>query len=290
MLLLETLCSKLKDHYETSEPLIWVNDEPLEEDLDHILQQVREDSPFDPLELRQQTLDDLKSKKARLITKRCAYAKVLAIIYPTSQPDFPDQRVSSDQMVSSDQRVPWDLFAKIFQAFGKPRSSSWRLVWFANPTKRLFPPIGTPITAANVNGGYAKRCLPDTIVIYREEEVARVLVHELLHAACTDNMEESVEVIEAKTETWAELFLVAILAKASLRKAASFWRIQAQWIADQEYILTRNYGIQGPSDYAWRYTVARREVLKSLGIELPTPKPSKQSNLSLRFTSPSLCL
>jgi flavin-dependent dehydrogenase len=128
-------------------------------------------------------------------------------------------------------------------------------------------------------------------VIYREEEVARVLIHELLHAACTDNMEDPVELIEAKTETWAELFLVAILANAKPRKALSLWKVQSQWIADQEYILIHNYGIISPSDYAWRYTVGRRKVLEGLGIDLPKAKPSKQSaELSLRFTNPSLSL
>ena len=281
-LLLETLCEKLKTQFDTTEPLVWVNDQPTEDDLDHILKQANDASPFDPLGLRKKTLEDLKLNKARLITKRCEYAKILAIVYPTTT-----------------EQIPWDLFAKIFQAFHKPKAQGkskgqsigqWRLVWFANPTKRLFPPFPSKPEASHVNGGYASRCLPDTIVIYREEEVARVLIHELLHAACTDNMEDPVELIEAKTETWAELFLVAILANAKPRKTLSLWKVQSQWIADQEYILTRDYGVIGPSDYAWRYTVGRRKVLEGLGIDLPMAKPSKQSELSLRFTNPSLCL
>ena len=266
-LLLETLCSKIQTT--DANPLFWVNDEPTPEDLDHILKQAKDSSPFDPLGLRKQTMDDLKQNKARLITKRCAYAKVLAIVYKTTAP------------------IPWDLFAKIFQAFGKPKNQDWRLVWFANPAQRLYPPIGQEPGAADVNGGYATRCLPGTIVIYREEEVARVLVHELLHAACTDNMDDPVELIEAKTETWAELFLIAILAQGKLRKANSLWKLQAQWIADQEYILMHNYNILNKSNYVWRYTVGRRDILQGLGIDLPPPAPSK---LSLRFTDPSLCL
>ena len=134
-------------------------------------------------------------------------------------------------------------------------------------------------------------------MIYREEEVCRVLVHELLHAACTDNMKHPEWMREVLTETWAEIFLIAILAKGSMGKAKKLWKIQAQWIADQESVLKGVYGVLGPESYAWRYTVGRRQALMRLGMELPgtlsqqgamLPSASHAFPNSLRFTSPEL--
>jgi hypothetical protein len=78
------------------------------------------------------------------------------------------------------------------------------------------------------------------------------------------------------------LFLIAILARGSVKKAASLWKKQAQWIADQEYLLT-TYGVTEMS-YGWRYTVGRRRVLASLGIPLPPVSANPSTNGSLRFT------
>ena len=263
-------------------PYEWVRDEPTEEDLSHV---TRECSPseFDPLNKRQKLYDDLKAGKAKLVTKRGATAKVLAIVYPET-------------------KIPWKTFGKIFQAFGKPAAgkatsgkpagkggSHWRLVWYAHPHRREFPLVSQAnVEPVHLNGGYAYACQSD-IIIYREEEVERVLVHELLHASCTDDMSKSVEEREVLTESWAELFLIAILSE-SLAKAKSLWRIQSQWIVDQEVLLRNEHNVNRPDSYAWRYTVGRREVMEKIG--LPFPPPSNNPALiiggSLRFTSPSL--
>jgi hypothetical protein len=146
------------------------------------------------------------------------------------------------------------------------------------------------VTPQHINGGYAYACAPETIVIYREEEVERVLIHELLHAACTDDMDKPEWLREVLTETWAELFLVAILANGSLRKATRLWKIQAQWIANQQHVLTTEYGVLTPESFPWRYTVGRATALQNLGIMLPPPSPEPRLALgnSLRFTSPAI--
>jgi len=237
--IIESLC--------LSKPFTWVRDEPTDDDLNHIMKQ-SEKSEFDPLELRMNTIKDLQTGKAHLICKRGPYAKILAVVYPDTQ-------------------VPWNTFADIFKAFGPPRNApAWRVVWFANPAKRMLS-TGQP-GPLNVNGGYTYPCDATTIVLYREEEAPRVLLHELLHAGCTDNMAHSLEMREVRTETWAELFLVAVFAKGSLRKAASLWRKQSRWIADQEAVLM-SHGVSDASSYCWRYTVGRRAVLKELGITIP---------------------
>ena len=270
-------------------PFPWVDDQPTKEDLDHIFAQ-RSDE-FDRLNLKDTMLADLQTGKATLVTKSGPCAKVLAVVYP-------------------DTDIPWKLFGEIFAAFGPPTAAkgpptlrvgspeaaltaakgppvkankakdSWRIVWFAHPKRREIGPGEVP-GPEHVNGGYTYPCDNETIVIYREEEVCRVLVHELLHASCTDDTSLDIIDQEAATETWAELFLIAIQAKTP-RAAATLWAKQAKWIADQEYLLRTQYNVNNRTSYAWRYTVARRKVLEGLGISLP-PGGLSGSN-SMRFT------
>ena len=271
----------LVDHVgrRTSEkPLVWVEDQPTEEDLNHVFTEANQPSQFDPLKLRATMFNrlgfmkEVKIGSARLLCYRCELGKVIAIVEPGTV-------------------VPLEEWGRVFQAFG-PQSQRldgkpWRIVWFANPTPRMFPEDGSAPTPAHMNGGYTYPCRPDTVVIYRKEEATRVLIHELLHAACTDNMADSEPIREALTETWAELFLVALRARGSRRRVATLWRAQAQRIADQEAVLTAR-GVLGPGDFAWRYTVGRRPVLTALGIKLPEPSSSPLTQLqgSLAFTCP----
>lgn len=285
---LETIMRRLVTK---KKPFEWVRDEPTEEDLRHIQKEGKESpSIYDELDLRGQMIDELQAGRAVLKVLRGPFAKVLAIVYP-------------------DTKIPWATFGKIFTAFGPPKGKGlWRIVWFAHPKKREFPssyahakPFQTSsnitnerslghVTPKHINGGYAYACAPETIVIYREEEVERVLIHELLHAACTDDMDKPEWLREVLTETWAELFLVAILANGSLRKAKQLWKIQAQWIANQQHVLTTEYGVLTPDSFPWRYTVGRASALQNLGITLPPPSSEPRLALanSLRFTSPRL--
>ena len=277
--------SIMKRMVNTKKPFEWVRDEPTEEDLRHIQKEGKESpSIYDELDLRGQMIDELQAGRAVLKTWRGPFAKVLAVVYP-------------------DTKIPWATFGKIFTAFGPPKGKGlWRIVWFAHPKKREFPSSFqtssnitnerslTHVTPKHINGGYAYACAPETIVIYREEEVERVLIHELLHAACTDDMDKPEWLREVLTETWAELFLVAILANGSLRKAKQLWKIQAQWIANQQHVLTTEYGVLTPESFPWRYTVGRASALQNLGITLPPPSSQPRADLanSLRFTSPAL--
>jgi len=265
---LKVIVEQLQMKNQNQKPFDFVRDQPTEDDLNHILQQA--DSEFDPLQLRKQMLEDLKVGKAQLLCRRGPFAKVLVIVHPENR-----------------EQIPWKLFAKIFQAFGLPsmpmKSSNpkkqWRVILFAHPSPRRLPSPEEKPGPQHLNGGYAYPNDPSSIVIYRLEECERVLVHELLHAAGTDG-DESDSQREALTETWAELFLIAIKA-GSQRKAMKLWKIQAQWIADQEAALNLL-----PTDYGWRYTTGRRTVLEKLGLQLPTPSPNPREALggSLRFT------
>ena len=253
---------------------IWVNDQPTQDDLEHIMREGSSDSQFDSNNLRNEVLRDLQAKRAKLITKTCRLGKVLAVVYP-------------DQVA----RIPWDIFGKIFAAFGPSHGKPLRFVWFANKKPRVLPASMEKPEADHMNGGYTYPCDPSAVVVYREEEVARVLVHELLHAACTDEKDDMIELVEAKTEMWAEIFLIAILSAGKPRVFSQLWKIQAQWIADQEYVLRNDHGVQDPMDYAWRYTLGRRFVLEGFGVKIPGPSADPRANIggSMRFTSPAIC-
>jgi hypothetical protein len=120
------------------------------------------------------------------------------------------------------------------------------------------------------------------------EEATRVLLHEVLHAACTDPQNAPLEIKEATTESWAELFLVALCSKGNVEKAKHLWSLQSQWIANQNEKLRKDYTVKAPQDYAWRYTVGREHILSQLRIQLPSPKQTQ--GISSRLTHPALCV
>jgi hypothetical protein len=236
-------------------------------------EQVENESNFDTLGLRSALWKDLQEGNAKLVCKTCESAKVVYIQKGGVEP-------------------PWDLWARIFQWLGKAPATQenpnpkWRVFWFPSEVKRQYPPVGEEVGPSSINGGYSYACRSDTIVIYRKEEATRVLVHEILHAACCDPKTNVLPIREANTETWAELLLVALLSEGSERKAQTLWGIQSQWIANQNEILRSRFGIQGPDDYAWRYTLGREEILSSLKIELP--EAQKVKTRSSRLTSPQV--
>lgn len=272
-LFLKTVYEEVTRRATLVKTVIWVHDQPTQDDLDHIMREGSSGSEFDSKNLRNEVLRDLQAKRAELVTKTCRLGKVLAVVYP-------------DQAA----RIPWDIFGKIFAAFGPSHGKTWRFVWFANKKPRILPAFMEKPGAGHMNGGYVYPCDPSAVVVYREEEVARVLVHELLHAACTDAKDDMIELVEAKTETWAEIFLIAILSAGKPRVFSQLWKIQAQWIADQEYVLRNDHGVQDPTDYAWRYTLGRRFVLEGFGLRVPGPSADPRANIggSMRFTSPAI--
>lgn len=227
-------------------------------------------SPFDPLELRNSLWRDYQRGTAKAEAYTLPNAKLILL-----------------NPVKNSVEPPWSLWARIFQWLGPSTSGRvWRVFWLPAEQPRLLPPPGEEISSVHINGGYCYPCKPDTIVVYRKEEATRVLIHELLHAACTDPQDADLTMREATTETWAELYLVAILSGGKARKAMKLWSIQSHWIADQNAQLHDQHNVVQPSDYAWRYTLGREVVLDQLHIALPAPTIRKF--LSARFTSPAL--
>jgi hypothetical protein len=177
----------------------------------------------------------------------------------------------------------------VFQWFGASKTGEpWRITWFAAHAPREFPDPGQDLGPEHVNGGYTTVCSAKGIFIYREEEATRVLIHEMVHAACLDEQGEewTIPLREAMVEMWAELILIALKSRGVSLTARRLWVKQSHWIADTNGKASNEHNEEDSSDYAWRYLSGRRLMYASHGIPLPAPRPT--SIKSLRFTHPDL--
>ena len=180
---------------------------------------------------------------------------------------------------------PWEFWGKVFQWFGPSTSGPWYICWFGADSKRCFPAAGE-LGAEHVNGGYTTTCSNHGIYIYRKEEATRVLIHEMMHAACLDEPGWSIPDREAMVETWAELILIALKARGVPKEGHRLWKRQALWIADSNARATK-HGVHDDTDYAWRYLVGRTQMYARLGIAIPVATSDHPSK-STRFTDPAL--
>jgi hypothetical protein len=183
----------------------------------------------------------------------------------------------------------WEFWARVFQWFGRAKSNTpWRVTWFAARAPRAFPDPGQDLGPEHVNGGYTQICSTDGIFIYREEEATRVLIHEMLHAACLDEKGETwtLPMREAMIEMWAELILVALKSRGVSTTAKRLWIKQSHWIADTNAKAQEEHNEEDDSDYAWRYLSGRSIMYANYGITLPAARDVDQK--SLRFTHPAL--
>jgi hypothetical protein len=228
---------------------------------------------FDRLGLKREIWDDVTSGRIKLQSRRLGTLARVVYALPAGVKE-----------------PSWDLWARIFQWFGPAASGQpWRVIWYAAATPRTFPAIGQDLGPEHVNGGYTRPCSTDGIIIYRAEEATRVLVHELLHAACLDEVGWSIPLREAQIEVWAELFLIALVAKGRTAAAERLWAKQAQWVADVNWKAETMHGASDLSDYAWRYLKGREVMYARLGVALPPARPEvARAITSLRFTTPAL--
>lgn len=256
--ILEQYCSIFKK----LKPQRWQRVQSAPADIRWIQQECQDASPFDPAGLRSQMLAQLP---ALVCWEDAAKNRVLTI--GSAQPD-----------------ANWSL---ALQAFGQG-PTPYRICWLAHPATRQLPAAGQPVGPGAVNGGYTMPCDIRSIVIYRKEEGLRVLLHELLHARCTDNRADPVPIMEAKTEAWAEVVLCCLLARGSLQKALRLWRLQAGWVLAQTHRLIEDYAVRSPEDYAWRYTVGKKLYLEKWGLLESAAADAARHPITSRLTSPEL--
>lgn len=263
-LVLKELVEQVKKVY-NMKPLHWTDDVITDADK-AILKKEADADAFDKFHLKSTTHNAFLEGKLKAIVKKTTHARVVIL---TEKHSF-----------------PWALWGRIFQWLGPAKSGVWQIYIYANLTQRILPTSGE-VGAEHLNGGYTFPCNNDSIIIYRYEESTRVMIHELLHAACTDDHAKAVEHKEAATESWAELFLVALLSKGNINLAKKLWKIQDHYIQDANYTLRTFHDVTDPADYGARYTIMRENVLQSFGIALDDKYKPKRISIS-RFTSPDL--
>ncbi len=246
-----------------------------EDDILFLKDECNKESPFDPLNKRKYLFDRFMDKKAEYDCSICPYGQIVAIW------DTPDQ----------EKEIPWELWGRIFRIFtnGSPKNKSKFKVYFlANTNLREFPEKGYPIKPENINGGYTYPCNKQSIVIYRAEDATRVLIHELMHAACSDNHELGIDQVEAETEAWAELIYTVILSQGKKYIFNSLIQRQSEYMRKQNKKI-EEYIKDSDSDrpFPWRYTIGKQEVWERWGIlSYQNSNPFIQIGNSLRLTYP----
>ncbi len=157
----------------------------------------------------------------------------------------------------------------------------YTVYWFAHSGRRLFPGAGRSVEAKHINGGYCMTCQPDTIVIYREEDALRVLIHEMQHASCLDDHKRALPLIEAECEAWAEIFYSMYMGKKHGLGPETAWRLQLAWSLSQNKRLKEQHNVLTPVAYAWRYTVGKEQVWRKYGLLWDVRLKPATSSLSL---------
>lgn len=247
----------------------WKKSAPTPEDLEAMKREAETGQQFDPLGLKMGVWSEYSKGQYKQHCYECDVARVVALLPKGA-------------------KIPLDDWGIILHWFGpSPDGEPWKIYWFGATVPRKFPSHGEALTAAHLNGGYTMACSASGIFIYRMEEATRVLIHEMLHAACLDPRTDDIQIRESTVETWAELILIAFRAKGSSEKAASLWAEQAQWIADTNNRAATSHNVRNASKYGYRYLNGRVAIYASLGIELPPPSGKGTVNSS-RFTTPKL--
>lgn len=223
------------------------------------------DSPFDPVNLRKEMFVRVFYKKEGTYqVKESPYGKIIALFYNKEQEDD----------------LPWELWFRILRLFYKKRP--FTICFLAHPSLREFPKKYTPISPFNINGGYTYPCNPSFICIYRAEDATRVLIHELFHASCSDNHDEGIDRVEAKTEAWAELIYCAIITKGNQRSFEKQVKKQSGWMSMQNKHLA-DFHMKTTQQFPWRYTIGKEEIWQLWGI---FSKTHLAFTNSLRLTCP----
>ena len=253
-------------HEYSMEPPTYTLESPTKEDIDYIVQQGKDEDPFDTAGLKKDMIQALNDQKATILKSTSEYGTCLVV-----------------SLHSSPFRPTWNTWWRAIRLLSPQKPV--RILFFGHPQIRQVPLNSqTPISAEQVNGGSAMRCDSRTIVLYRKEEATRVLLHELLHASCSDPYYKDTPFIEADTEAWAEMILCAMKAKGDASLWNKFMKEQIAWSLRQAATLKLKYNVYNSTHYAWRYLVGRLDVWKRLGLHIPAFPEKFTAVKSLRFT------
>ena len=275
-LISETTLKTIRDVFATPAPK-W-NSRPVDTTMrDYIRRRAEEPTFVDPHNTRAELYSAFLRGEAAAVVRECAYAHVIYI----SESRYPAVAGSE---------VPWETWGRIFQAFGPAGKGKWQVIIFGSTRLRDFPPEGTTLAPEHINGGAAYACEPTSILIVRKEEMTRVLVHELFHAACSDDMSLDITQVEAYTEAWAEFILAAIMSRGLRPRFCELWPYQVAYAEKQAALCRQRGHIVSDDDYGCRYLTMRINAWHQEGLypTCPLPPASKVNVKTLRFTSEKL--
>lgn len=130
------------------------------------------------------------------------------------------------------------------------------IYWFLPiEENRLYPRDGTPVTPNSINGGYTYP-RENEIFVYRYEDFAKVMIHELLHHSIIEsktewtqaqldnlryyfNISKECKVLpnEALVETWATYLQLQFISKEYNIPFKKLYDLECQWGLQQSYRL-----------------------------------------------------
>jgi hypothetical protein len=250
---------------------VWESCKNIRSELQFLDEECNKDSEFDPHNRRKKMYEDMMNGYTFVVFQKCLYGQVFAVFETQEQLD----------------EMPWGLWGRIFRLFYDRKGKPFKVFFLANTHLREFPPDGEEIKPQNINGGYTYRCDRETILIYRAEDATRVLIHELQHSCCLDDIEKGLDVIEAETEAWAELFYVGLLSQGKHFIFKDLLQRQSEWMIKQNEKIRKHMKDPASFEFPWRYTIGKEEVWKRWGIlREDFVKPYIRVGNSLRLTYP----
>jgi len=261
----EPLLQRVKEEYHTPPPM-WILKTPDNATMEYVYKLTEENDTFDKAKLKHACGEALRTGKATLY-RCCSNLGEIILISLNNDPTIP----------------MWNLWWRCIRLLLVPNKQA-RIVLFGHPSKRIIPHATKPITEVHVNGGATMPCDAGAIVIYRKEELTRVLVHELLHASCSDPYHKDTAHLEADTEAWAEIILCAMAAKGHIVQWVRSMKQQMNWATRQAATIQTYHKVHSPKDYAWRYLVGRIDVWNQLGLPVQTIPTKFTPTQSLRFS------
>lgn len=269
-ILIDTLLNRVKKEFDQI-PIQWENTIISNKDMNFLRKECNTESEFDQTNKRKKMFDELIKGNLVMVACKCYYGQIVAIF----------------ETIEQIAELPWDLWGRILRMFyDKDNRKPFKIFFLANRSLRVFPHGLKPIQPENINGGYTYSCNPETIVIYRAEDATRVLIHELQHSCCLDNLAHGLDIVEAETEAWAELFYIAILSQGNVRIFNNLLQKQSEWIIKQNTKVKKHIKKSESTEFPWRYTIGKEEIWNNWNILNKSITPGDNVGNSLRLTYP----
>jgi hypothetical protein len=269
-ILIDTLLERVQKEFSLPEPE-WQTVHITDSDMNYLDEECNKESEFDPLNKRHKMYENMMDGLNVSIKVKCQFGEVIMVFEDESQIG----------------QFPLELWGRIFRMFREKDKKPFRVFFLASKSLREFPDKIHTISPENINGGYTYRCNKETIFIYRAEDATRVLIHELQHSCCLDNIDKSLDEIEAETEAWAELFYVAFLSQGKKYIFKDLIQRQSEWMKKQNRIVRQHMGNPNSREFPWRYTIGKEEIWRRWGIfREDEVKPVINVGNSLRLTYP----